>query len=69
MQIVETPSPRNGWALVLAVHDHKGGDDRYHARITWKSDSSLEDGRRGGFGYGRSRGDFDRDPYLDPRRR
>ena len=61
MQIVETPSPRNGWALVVAVHDHKGGDDRYHARITWESDSAFEQGGR--YGYERSRGPYDRDPY------
>lgn len=59
MQIVETPSPRNGWALVLRVSDPKGGDDRYHARITWESDGGFERGR-GGYdydrnGYGRGR--------------
>lgn len=56
IQIVETPSARNGWALVLAVHDHKGGADRYHARITWESDGSFERGGRGGSGFGRGRG-------------
>lgn len=62
IEIVDTPSPRNDWALVLRVVDHKGGDDRYHARITWESDSTFGRGGRGGrrgFGYGRG----DRDSY------
>ena len=56
IQIVDTPSPRNGWALVLRISDHKGGDDRYHARITWESDSTFGRGR-GGYGFGRDRDD------------
>ncbi|MCB9385086.1 MAG: hypothetical protein H6509_10750 [Bryobacterales bacterium] len=68
IEIVDTPSPRNDWALVLRILDHKGGDDRYHARITWESDSSFGRGRGGydgygAFGNGRDRGPYDRGPY------
>ena len=63
IQVVDTPSPRNGWALVLRISDHKGGDDRYHARITWESDSAFG---RGGYGWerdGYGRGPYGRDRY------
>ena len=62
IQILDTPSAGNGWALVLGIRDHKGGDDRYHARITWESDSSFERWRDGR-GFGRSRSSYGHDPY------
>jgi len=39
MWIVEEPHPRNGYALIVRASDPKGGDDRYHARITWEADA------------------------------
>lgn len=61
MWIVETPSPRNGYALVVRVSDPKGGDDRYHARITWEADSVGERGRD------RFRGPRGREDWRDDR--
>jgi len=31
----EQPSAANNWTLKLRISDPKGGEDRYHARITW----------------------------------
>ena len=33
--IQEQPSTANNWTLKLRISDPKGGEDRYHARITW----------------------------------
>lgn len=35
ISVVEQPSIQNGFTLRLRIDDPKGGDDRYHARITW----------------------------------
>ncbi len=44
IRIVEEPSRRNNWTLVLRIEDPEPGNDRYHARITW--DDSREPRRR-----------------------
>lgn len=33
--IQEQPSTANNWTLKLRISDPKGGEDRYHARVTW----------------------------------
>lgn len=33
--LAEEPSARNNWTLTVRIYDRKGGEDRYHARITW----------------------------------
>lgn len=33
--VLEQPSGRNAWTLKLRISDPKGGEDRYHARVTW----------------------------------
>lgn len=33
--VLEQPSGRNAWTLKLRISDPKGGEDRYHVRITW----------------------------------
>ncbi|MBI1357051.1 MAG: hypothetical protein GC160_22145 [Acidobacteria bacterium] len=38
--VIEEPSLSNGWTLKLRISDSKGGEDRYHARITWDGTSS-----------------------------
>ena len=60
IQVVEEPSPRNGWALVLRIQDHKGGADRYHARVTWETDGEFQRDRGG---YGPGRWPYDRGRY------
>ena len=45
IRIVEEPSARNQWSLVLRIEDSRGGTDRYHARITWE-DSAPPPGSR-----------------------
>ena len=63
MWIEEEPSRRNDWTMVVRVSDPKGGEDRYHARITWEADRQNR---------GRGRGRDWRDGYYredDYRRR
>ena len=69
MWIVEEPSRRNGYALVVRVSDPKGGDDRYHARITWEADADRGRGPRGRNEWRDDRNRRDRDWRDDYRRR
>ncbi len=53
IRIVEEPSRRNNYTLILSIEDAEGGADRYHARITWDDyrpsnpfEESWERGRR-----------------------
>ena len=39
--VVEEPSIQNDFSLRLRFIDHKGGDDRYHARIKWERERLL----------------------------
>ena len=48
MWIEEAPSPRNNWTLVVRVSDPKGGEDRYHGRITWEDVDAGRGRGRGG---------------------
>jgi|GEM_PF-6617123 len=55
MWIEEPPMARNNWTMVVRVSDPKGGEDRYHARITWEADRENR---------GRGRGRDWRDGYY-----
>ena len=48
--VVEQPSAANAWTLKLRITDPKGGEDRYHARITW-DDGSVASPPSSGGGY------------------
>ncbi|MBI1352923.1 MAG: hypothetical protein GC160_01155 [Acidobacteria bacterium] len=50
MWIEEEPSARNNWTMVVRVSDPKGGEDRYHARITWQDDYAAGRGANRGNG-------------------
>ena len=34
--LVEPPTPENGYTAKLRISDPKGGEDRYHARLSWE---------------------------------
>ena len=36
VRLVEKPSAANGYTAKLRIRDPKGGEDRYHARLTWE---------------------------------
>jgi hypothetical protein len=59
MTILEEPSRRNGWAIIVRIEDNfrRGDDGRHHARITWDGSSGGDwsgGGRPGGGGWGDS---------------
>jgi len=55
--LLSQPERRTGFAAVVRIRDSKGGEGRYHFRITWQMT-----GGRGGFGGGRFGGpDYRRD--------
>ncbi len=39
--VTEQPTRANDWTLRLRISDPKGGDDRYHARITWDDGAAV----------------------------
>ncbi len=48
IRIVEEPSRRNNYTLIVSIDDPQGGSNRYHARITWDDDrpaNPFEEGR------------------------
>jgi hypothetical protein len=48
IRIVEKPSRRNNYTLIISIDDSQSGGDRYHARITWddyRPSSPFEGGR------------------------
>ncbi len=54
--LIEPPGPRNGYRAIVRIRDSKGGEGRYHFRLTW----SLT----GGFSQPLPRG-RDRSPWQD----
>lgn len=48
IRILEEPSRRNNYALILEIDDRPGGADRYHARITWDDERLDRDTGRSG---------------------
>jgi len=51
IRIVEEPSRRNNYTLVVSIDDPQGGADRYHGRITWDDNrpaNPFEEGRERG---------------------
>jgi hypothetical protein len=70
IRILEEPSQRNNWTLVLLIEDPQGGDSRYHARITWTGYNAASpygdrprDRDREGERDDRDRGRLERSPY------
>ncbi len=47
--LLSPPSPRNGFTALVRIRDSKGGEGRYHFRLSWQMDG----GGYGGGGYGR----------------
>ena len=35
IRLLSEPSPRNGWAAIVAIRDSAGGEGRYHFRVSW----------------------------------
>jgi hypothetical protein len=49
MRILEEPSRRNGFAIIVEVDDRRRGDDgRHHARITWEDRGGVRSGQGSG---------------------
>lgn len=47
--VLEQPSAQNAWTLKLRISDPKGGEDRYHAQITWDGEVSAPPTSSGGY--------------------
>ncbi len=47
--VLEQPTARNAWTLKLRISDPKGGEDRYHARITWDGEGNAPPTSSGGY--------------------
>ena len=57
MTVVEEPSRRNNFALVVRIDDRRKGDDgRHHLRITWEDERGGGGGYRPSGGFGDTRG-------------
>jgi hypothetical protein len=41
VELIEEPSRRNGYTARIRVEDNKGGEDRYHIRISWETNQSF----------------------------
>jgi hypothetical protein len=41
VELLEEPSRRNGYTARIRVEDSKGGEDRYHIRISWETNQSF----------------------------
>ena len=54
MTIIEQPSRRNNWAIIVRIEDNfrRGDNGRHHARITWNGSSGGGDWSSGGSGGG-----------------
>jgi hypothetical protein len=68
--LLAEPSPRNGFRAVVRIRDSKGGEGRYHFRLSWVDNGGGRtvmpswgggESNRGG-GFGRDGGDVRRGP-------
>lgn len=39
--VLEQPSANNAWTLKIRISDPKGGEDRYHVRVSWGGESAA----------------------------
>jgi hypothetical protein len=62
IRLISEPSRRNNWAAVVMIRDSKGGQGRYHFRLTW---DMRDPGPTSGGGFGRP--DFGRPGFGDDR--
>lgn len=47
MRLVEPPSPRNDFAVIVMIHDTASGAGRYHFRLSWDDARLGTEARRG----------------------
>jgi hypothetical protein len=75
VDVIEQPSPRNGYQAVLRVRDPRGGADSYRITVYWDDRDGFNDrgadrrGNGGGWGRGGRRNDDRYDDWYDNRRR
>lgn len=75
VDVIEQPSPRNGYQAVLRVRDPRGGADSYRITVYWDDRYGYDDrgadrrGNGGGWGRGGRRNDDRGDDWYDNRRR
>ncbi len=41
LEVIERPSAKNDWSLVLRIDDRPEGEDEYHVRLGWRSDEAA----------------------------